>query len=119
MSKFSMLVAGTAGYVLGARAGRQRYDQIVDQAQRLWSNPKVQQASRSAQDLAREKAPVVGSVLGSKSSTSTSSPTSSMGTAGVTTDLSDPSDPLATSPAPVSDLTDPTDPLAPSTPSTY
>jgi SLT domain-containing protein len=65
MSKTSMLVAGAVGYVLGARAGRERYEQIMDQAQRIWTNPNVQRASRNAQDLAREKAPVVGEKVAS------------------------------------------------------
>jgi SLT domain-containing protein len=59
MSKTSMLVAGAVGYVLGARAGRERYDQIMEQAQRLWTHPNVQKATHNAQDMAREKAPVV------------------------------------------------------------
>jgi hypothetical protein len=45
---------------LGARAGRERYDQIVAASQRLWSNPKVQEASQQAQMYAREKAPDLG-----------------------------------------------------------
>lgn len=60
MSKLGLLAVGAAGYVLGARAGRERYDQIMFQAQRLWTNPRVQQGVSDAQDLAREKAPVVG-----------------------------------------------------------
>lgn len=60
MSKLGLLTAGAVGYVLGARAGRERYEQIAFQAQRLWTNPKVQQGVSDAQDLAREKAPVVG-----------------------------------------------------------
>jgi SLT domain-containing protein len=63
MSKTSMLFAGAVGYVLGARAGRERYEQIMNQAQRIWTNPNVQKASRNAQDLAREKAPIVGEKL--------------------------------------------------------
>ncbi|MBA2559097.1 MAG: YtxH domain-containing protein [Propionibacteriales bacterium] len=63
MSKTSMIVAGATGYVLGARAGRERYEQIATQARRFWSNPKVQKASQDAQDLAREKAPIVGEKL--------------------------------------------------------
>lgn len=59
MSKLGMLAAGAAGYVLGARAGRERYEQIAFQAQRLWTNPRVQQSVSDAQDLAREKGPVV------------------------------------------------------------
>ncbi len=64
MSKVLMLAVGATGYVLGARAGRERYDQIVALSQRTWSNPKVQQAKHEAQDLAREKGPVVGEKLG-------------------------------------------------------
>ncbi len=64
MSKLLLLAAGATGYVLGARAGRERYDQISSQAQRLWSNPNVQSAAQDAQHLAREKAPVVGEKLG-------------------------------------------------------
>lgn len=60
MSKLGYLAAGAVGYVLGARAGRERYEQIASQAQRFWNNPRVQQSVHDAQDLAREKAPVVG-----------------------------------------------------------
>ncbi len=73
MSKTSMLVAGAVGYVLGARAGRERYEQIMDQAQRIWANPNVQKASRNAQDLAREKAPVVGEKVASAAKSAASS----------------------------------------------
>jgi hypothetical protein len=64
MSKLGMLAAGAVGYVLGARAGRERYDQIVYQAQRLWTNPKVQRAAGEAQERAREVAPVVAEKVG-------------------------------------------------------
>jgi len=64
MSKLMVLAAGAAGYVLGARAGRERYEQIATSAQKVWRNPKVQQARHDAQDLAREKAPTVGEKLG-------------------------------------------------------
>ena len=59
MSKILLAAAGAAGYVLGARAGRERYVQIADQAQKLWSNPKVQQTRQQATDAALAKAPVV------------------------------------------------------------
>jgi hypothetical protein len=64
MSKLGMLAAGAAGYVLGARAGRERYDQIVAVATRFWSSPQVQHAQLQAQDYAREKAPEVGEKIG-------------------------------------------------------
>lgn len=59
MSKILTIAVGTAGYVLGSRAGRERYEQIKSQANKLWSNPKVQQAASGAQDLAADKAPAV------------------------------------------------------------
>ena len=33
------------GYVLGARAGRERFDQIVAGARRFWESPTVQEAA--------------------------------------------------------------------------
>ncbi len=63
MSKLSMITAGAVGYVLGARAGRERYEQIAGQARRIWTSPTVQKASHNAQDLARDKAPIVGEKL--------------------------------------------------------
>ena len=59
IKKVLILAAGGAGYVLGARAGRGRYEQIRTQAEKVWSNPQVQQVASDAQDLAAEKAPVV------------------------------------------------------------
>ena len=58
-NKTLTLVAGAAGYVLGARAGRERYDQIKEQADRLMNNPTVQKAAADAQDVMAEKAPVI------------------------------------------------------------
>ncbi len=57
--KITLLVGGAAGYVLGTRAGRERYEQIKSQAQSLWNNPKVQHKAAQAQDYAKDKAPVV------------------------------------------------------------
>ena len=45
MKKLPVLAAGAAGYVLGARAGRQRYEQIASGARSVMGNPKVQAAS--------------------------------------------------------------------------
>ena len=57
--KISLLAGGAIGYVLGTRAGRERYEQIRAQAQGLWNNPKVQEKASQAQDLAKEKAPIL------------------------------------------------------------
>ena len=72
MRKFTAIVAGGVGYVLGARAGRQRYEQIRGMAMKAKSNPKVQQAAAKAADAAKEAAPVVkDKVTGAKGDTST------------------------------------------------
>jgi len=59
MSKIVTLAAAAAGYVLGARAGRERYEQIAGQAQKLWHDPRVQKAAADAKQTAADKAPVV------------------------------------------------------------
>ena len=57
--KAALLVGMAAGYVLGTRDGRERYEQIKGQANRLWNDPKVQEKAGQAQDLVKEKAPIV------------------------------------------------------------
>lgn len=52
MSKIMMAAAFGAGYVLGAKAGRERYDQLRAKAQELWSNPKVQEQAGKVQERA-------------------------------------------------------------------
>ncbi len=55
-----MLVSGLAvGYVLGSRAGRERYNQIARAADSLWHSRPVQHQMHQAGDLARDKAPDV------------------------------------------------------------
>ncbi len=56
MSKLSLLAAAGVGYVLGARAGRQRYDQIAPTARKVADNPKVQRVAHRAQDAAAQQA---------------------------------------------------------------
>ncbi len=55
-----MLGFGLAvGYVLGTRDGRERYDQLRSQAQKLWENPRVAGARRDLEAYARQQAPVI------------------------------------------------------------
>jgi len=61
--KLVVVTSFAAGYVLGARAGRERYEQIRRLALRIKDNPRVQEAAQSAADKAREQAPVVGHKL--------------------------------------------------------
>jgi hypothetical protein len=58
-AKITLLVGGAVGYVLGSRAGRQRYEQIKSQARSVWHSPTVQEKAAQAQDFAKAKAPVV------------------------------------------------------------
>ena len=59
MKKLMLLVAGGVGYVLGTRAGRERYEQIKKAATRFKEDPRVQEKAHQAADLAKDKAPVV------------------------------------------------------------
>ena len=72
MSKLSLLVAAGAGYVLGARAGRQRYDQIAATARKVADNPKVQRVAHRAQDAAAQQAAAAAEVAKDKVSTAAS-----------------------------------------------
>lgn len=56
MKKMMFLGAGAIGYVLGAKAGRERYDQIASQAQKLRSNPTVQKKMDDAKHVAKDAA---------------------------------------------------------------
>jgi len=66
IKKLTLLVAFGVGYVLGARAGRARYEQIADGARRLAGNPKVQAAAGRAQEAVAQQAPVVASAVKDK-----------------------------------------------------
>lgn len=79
MSKILLVAAGAAGYVLGTRAGRERYEQIAGQAQKVWTNPKVQEKRQAAKEAAMAQAPVVKDKLQDVTSTVTGKGASSAG----------------------------------------
>ncbi|WP_181445635.1 hypothetical protein [Gryllotalpicola protaetiae] len=57
-----LFVTGLAvGYVLGARAGRKRYDQIAAAANKVWQSPGIQKQVHAAQDYAAAR---VGDIPG-------------------------------------------------------
>ena len=59
--KLVLLTGVAIGYVLGARAGRERYEQIKRAAGKLWNDPRVQQQRHNVEEFAKDKAPdVVG-----------------------------------------------------------
>ena len=50
-NKLALLVGAAAGYVLGARAGRERYEQIAENAAKVWESKPVQKQVANAQGL--------------------------------------------------------------------
>ncbi len=64
MGKLTMLAAGAAGYVLGTRAGRERYDQIAATAAKVWRDPRVQTRKDQATDVAKQAATTAASQAG-------------------------------------------------------
>lgn len=55
-----LFIAGLGvGYVLGTRAGRERYEQIKAAARGLWNAPVVQRQVDTVQGFVKEKAPDV------------------------------------------------------------
>ena len=55
-----LFVAGLGlGYVLGTRAGREKYDQLKTTALKVWNDPRLQKQVDAAQDFVKDKAPEV------------------------------------------------------------
>jgi hypothetical protein len=59
MRKLTLLIAFGIGYVLGARAGQARYEQLKKTAFHLKENPRVRSAASTVTETAKEQAPVV------------------------------------------------------------
>jgi hypothetical protein len=53
MKKILVLAAFGAGYVLGAKAGRGRYEEIKGGAQEIWEKPEVQRVAQGVKDEAK------------------------------------------------------------------
>ena len=58
-SKLALLAGAAIGYVLGARAGRERYEQIADGAAKIWDSKPVQQQVDKAQGLIDQYVPKI------------------------------------------------------------
>ena len=52
MAKTGFIIGFATGYVLGAKAGRERYEQIRQWWMRFSGNPAVQQAAGKGKDIA-------------------------------------------------------------------
>jgi hypothetical protein len=54
--KILLLTGVAVGYVLGTRAGREKYEQIKTQVSKLWEDPRVQKQVHVVEDFAKDKA---------------------------------------------------------------
>lgn len=54
--KLKLVIAFGIGYVLGAKAGRERYEEIRETAARVQADPRVQEATQRAETFAKEAA---------------------------------------------------------------
>jgi hypothetical protein len=61
--KILFVVGLGVGYVLGTRAGREKYEQIKATASKFWNDPRVQKRVDDAQDFVKDKAPDVAEFL--------------------------------------------------------
>lgn len=77
MKKLLVLLAGGIGYVLGTKAGQERYQQILGTFNKVKEDPRVQQKAQQATDLAKEKAPTVKDKVSSTASSAASKAQSS------------------------------------------
>ena len=64
MGKLSFLAGAAVGYVLGARAGRKRYEQITSRANQAWSSEPVQTKVGTAREAVKKQAPVFADKVG-------------------------------------------------------
>ena len=97
-----MFITGlAAGFVLGSRAGREKYEEIRANAKKVWENPNVQEAAGVAQAQATKlysesKDKLQSSKLGEKLSTTGTTSTTTVSTTEVDP-LIAPTDSLASS----------------------
>ena len=59
-----LLVVGLGiGYVLGTRAGREKYEKIKATAAKMWNDPRIAEQRHNAEDFVKDKAPDVAEFL--------------------------------------------------------
>lgn len=91
--KILFVVGLGLGYVLGTRAGREKYEQLKSSAMKLWNDPRVQRQVDAAENFVKDKAPdvaefvsdnakkVVSQVTGKKPATGSRASAAKSGTA--------------------------------------
>jgi hypothetical protein len=72
VKKLLILAAAAGGYVLGTKAGRERYEQIKRHSSKLWNSEPVQYGVHEAEDVAKQAASVAGSRVADVATTATS-----------------------------------------------
>ena len=95
MKKLLILAAAAGGYVLGTKAGRERYEQIKRQSSKLWNSGPVQHGVHEAEDVAKQAASAAGSRVADVASTATSKVAAKV----KSDDASEPSEPAPPPPA--------------------
>ena len=66
MKKLTLLIGIGIGYVLGSRAGRERFEQIRSSARKVATSDPVQSAAGKAQETVAAQAPVVAEAVKEK-----------------------------------------------------
>lgn len=73
LGKIQFALGAAAGFILGARSGRQSYEKMKTKAGELWNNPRVQERLTEVGDAAKSKLPPSISKLTSRKSGGTAS----------------------------------------------
>jgi hypothetical protein len=61
--KILFVVGLGVGYVLGTRAGREKYDELVARVQKVWNDPRVQKRASNVGEFVKDKAPDVADFI--------------------------------------------------------
>ena len=69
MKKLLLIGAAAAGYVLGTKAGRERYEQIKRQSSKVWNSEPVQHGVHEAEGVAKHAASAAGTKVADAAST--------------------------------------------------
>ena len=81
MGKGAFILGVAVGYVLGARTGRERYDQIKGRATGAWKDPRVQRNVDTAKQTAKGAAGSATQKVRERLPGSSSNPPETAGTA--------------------------------------
>jgi len=90
IKRLPLLVAAGIGYVLGTKAGRERYEQILQTFNKVKDDPRVQEKTQQATDLAKQKAPIVKDKIAEAADKGSSKVESKVGSSNGSSTSSDP-----------------------------